>query len=148
MKNTRKNLTTLLLSLCLLPQIIFAQNNPILGLASNKDASTKPIKALLIAGGCCHDYEAQTKILSEGIQKRANIRVDVYISPSKSPNPPLPLYDDPNWAKGYDLIIHDECAAANKDNSVVDNILNVHKTIPAVHLHCAMHSFRGSKNTE
>jgi putative heme-binding domain-containing protein len=131
--------------LIILSASLFAQAS---GLASNKDASTQPIKALLIAGGCCHDYEAQTKILSEGIQKRANIRVDVYMSPSKSVNPPLPLFEDPNWADGYDLIIHDECAAANKDNSVVDNILNAHKTIPAVHLHCAMHSFRGTKNTE
>ncbi|WDE99427.1 discoidin domain-containing protein [Lentisphaera profundi] len=137
-----------LLSLSLILFSSFSLYSQSTGLAKTLDPATKPIKALLIAGGCCHDYEAQTKILSDGIQKRANIRVDVYISPSKSPNPPLPLYDDPNWAKGYDLIIHDECAAGNRDNSVVDNILNVHKTIPAVHLHCAMHSFRGSKNTE
>jgi putative heme-binding domain-containing protein len=136
----------LTLSIILLSSLsVYSQST---GLAKNLDPSIKPIKALLIAGGCCHDYEAQHKILSEGIQKRANIRVDVYVSPSKSVNPPLPLYDDPNWAAGYDLIIHDECAAANKDNSVVDNILKVHQTIPAVHLHCAMHSFRGAKNTE
>lgn len=139
---------TPLLTLSLILFSCFSVHSQSTGLAKNLDPTTKPLKALLIAGGCCHDYEAQHKILSEGIQKRANIRVDTYVSLSKSPNPPLPLYDDPNWAKGYDLIIHDECAAANKDNSVVDNILKVHQTIPAVYLHCAMHSFRGSKNTE
>lgn len=105
-------------------------------------AETKPLKALLVAGGCCHDYAKQQEILSQGIQARANVQVDVVWTDDKSVNPPLPLYDNPDWAKGYDVIIHDECAAGLKDMAVVKRILDVHKTIPAVHLHCAMHSFR------
>ena len=103
---------------------------------------TRPLKALLIAGGCCHDYVKQHEVLYKGIQERANVRVDVMWTRDRSTNPPLPLYDDPDWAKGYDIIIHDECAASNKDLKLMENILEVHKTIPAVHLHCAMHSFR------
>jgi putative heme-binding domain-containing protein len=102
----------------------------------------RPLKALLIAGGCCHDYVKQHEILFKGIQERANVRVDVVWTRDRSTNPPLPIYDDPDWAKGYDIIIHDECAANNKDLKVMENILAVHKTIPSVHLHCAMHSFR------
>ena len=102
----------------------------------------RPLKALLIAGGCCHDYVKQHEVLYKGIQERANVRVDVMWTRDRSTNPPLPLYDDPDWAKGYDIIIHDECAASNKDLKLMENILEVHKTIPAVHLHCAMHSFR------
>ena len=109
---------------------------------SQAGAETKPLKALLIAGGCCHDYKGQTKVLSEGIQARANVQVDVYWTDDGSTNPPLPLYDDPDWAKGYDIIIHDECAAENADLGTMARILAAHKTIPAVHLHCAMHSFR------
>lgn len=105
-------------------------------------AETKPLKALLIAGGCCHDYKGQHEALFEGIQSRANVQVDVYWTDDKGTNPPFPLFQDPNWAKGYDVIIHDECAASNKDIAVVQRILKVHQTIPAVHLHCAMHSFR------
>ncbi|MFT5412027.1 MAG: hypothetical protein ACI9NC_004764, partial [Verrucomicrobiales bacterium] len=105
-------------------------------------AAAKPIKALLIAGGCCHDYKGQTKALSEGIQKRANVQVDVYWTDDKGTNPPFPIFDDPDWAKGYDVIIHDECAAGNNDLGVMMRILAAHKTVPAVHLHCAMHSFR------
>jgi hypothetical protein len=30
----------------------------------------EPLRALLITGGCCHDYEAQKKILTEGISAR------------------------------------------------------------------------------
>ena len=109
---------------------------------SHAGAETKPLKALLIAGGCCHDYKGQTKVLSEGIQARAKVQVDVYWTDDGSTNPPLPLYENPDWAKGYDIIIHDECAAENADLGTMARILAAHKTIPAVHLHCAMHSFR------
>ncbi|TDU72964.1 putative membrane-bound dehydrogenase-like protein [Prosthecobacter fusiformis] len=105
-------------------------------------ATPQPLKALLIAGGCCHDYAKQHEILSQGIQSRANVQVDVVWTDDKSTNPPLPLYDNPDWAKGYDIIIHDECAAGHKDFKAIKRILDVHKTVPAVHLHCAMHSFR------
>lgn len=105
-----------------------------------------PLKALLIAGGCCHDYKTQYKLLSEGIQARANVRVDVIWTADKTTNPPLPIFDDPNWADGYDVIIHDECAASNKNLKAIENILAVHKTIPAVHLHCTMHSFRNGSD--
>jgi len=30
----------------------------------------KPLKVLLVAGGCCHDYAAQTQILKKGIEAR------------------------------------------------------------------------------
>lgn len=103
---------------------------------------SRPLKALLIAGGCCHDYKTQHQILYKGIQERANVRVDVVWTDDKSTNPPLPIFDDPNWAEGYDVIIHNECAASNKDLNKMEHILKVHQTIPAVHLHCAMHSFR------
>ncbi|HRH97918.1 MAG TPA: ThuA domain-containing protein, partial [Prosthecobacter sp.] len=103
---------------------------------------TKPLKALLITGGCCHDYAKQHAVIAKGIQSRANVQVDVFWTDDKSTNPPLPVYDNPAWAKGYDIIIHDECAASQKDKEVLTRILDAHKTIPAVHLHCAMHSFR------
>ena len=109
-----------------------------------------PLKALLIAGGCCHDYEAQHRIIFEGIQSRANVRVDVIYYPTDPTEPngvaaglSMPFYRDPDWAKGYDVVIHDECVALNDDPTTMRNILSAHQSIPAVHLHCAMHSFRG-----
>lgn len=107
-----------------------------------EEKSPRPLRALLIAGGCCHDYEGQHKVLSKGLQARANVQVDVIWTDDKGVNPPLPIYDTPNWAEGYDVIIHDECAAGNENVEVMKKILAVHKTVPAVHLHCSMHSFR------
>ena len=111
-------------------------------LTAQDKASAPPLKVLLVAGGCCHDYAAQHKLLYEGIQARANVRVDVWWTDDKTVDPPLTIYDSDDWAAGYDLVIHDECAAGNKDLAVMDRILKAHETIPAVHLHCAMHSFR------
>src|ERR1035437_2837413 len=37
----------------------------------------KPLKILLIAGGCCHDYAKQKDILKKGIEARANSVVDI-----------------------------------------------------------------------
>jgi hypothetical protein len=105
-------------------------------------APARPVRALLVAGGCCHDYLGQHKALFEGIQAKADVQVDVYWTDDRSTNPPLRLYESADWSKGYDVVIHDECAADNKDMPAFDRIMEAHKTIPAVHLHCAMHSFR------
>ena len=126
----------------LLPAVAIATVAPFFLALAQDSSKPKPLKALLVAGGCCHDYAAQHVALFKGIQARANVQVDVVWTDDKSVNPPLPIYDNPNWADGYDVIIHDECAAGNKDLRVMKYVLDAHKTIPAVHLHCAMHSFR------
>ena len=106
-------------------------------------AETKPLKALLITGGCCHDYKTQKDILKKGIEERANIEVTQIHTDSDSTEPDLPIYGMPEYAKGYDIVIHDECAAGIKDDAVVKGVLAPHAAgIPAVNLHCAMHSYR------
>ncbi|MCU0721067.1 MAG: hypothetical protein MUC83_15260, partial [Pirellula sp.] len=103
---------------------------------------SRPIRALLIAGGCCHDYAKQQEAICKGIQSRANVRVDVYWTDNSTTSPVLPLYLNLNWADEYDIIIHDECAADIKDEAIINRIVQVHQKLPAVHQHCAMHSFR------
>ncbi len=108
-------------------------------------AETKPLRVLLVAGGCCHDYAKQHGILSAGIQARANVVVDVMLSEDKGTAPRFPMYEKADWAKGYDVVIHDECAASigKADMDYVRNIINAHKNgVPAVNLHCAMHCYR------
>lgn len=110
--------------------------------ASAADAP-KPLKVLLIAGGCCHDYAKQKDILKQGIEARANAEVDIIFSGDGSTHPKLPIYGKPDYAKGYDVIIHDECAADMNDPAVVEGVLKPHRDgIPGVNLHCAMHCYR------
>ena len=104
--------------------------------------AAEPLKALLVTGGCCHDYAKQHEVIAKGIQGRANVQVDVIWTDDKGTNPPLPLYEKTDWAQGYDIIIHDECAASMNNKETLTRILDAHKTIPSIQLHCAMHSFR------
>lgn len=103
----------------------------------------KPLKVLLITGGCCHDYKAQKDILKSGIEARANIVVDQIHTDDKSTKPPLAILGNPDYAKGYDLVVHDECAADIKEPEQIAAVLKPHRDgLPAVNLHCAMHSYR------
>ncbi len=100
---------------------------------------------LLITGGCCHDYPAQKDILKKGLEARAHVVVEHMHTPDKSTRPPLDCYTNPNYAAGVDLVIHDQCAADIKDSDLGANVLKPHRDgVPAVALHCAMHSFRVS----
>ena len=103
----------------------------------------KPLRILLIAGGCCHDYANQKDILKKGLEERANVVVDIIYSASTSTRTEFAEYQNPDWAKGYDLVIHDECSADITDAKTIQNITAAHAAgLPAVFLHCAMHSFR------
>ena len=107
------------------------------------DAKAKPIKALLVIGGCCHDYKNQGRILTEGISARANVEWTIAYDPDKGTKHLNPVYENPEWAKGYDVVVHDECSADVKDLEVIERILKPHRDgLPAVMLHCAMHSYR------
>ena len=106
-------------------------------------ADPKPLQVLLVAGGCCHDYKAQTKILKEGIEARINAEVTVVLSPSTSTETRFEIYESDDWAKKYDVVLHDECSASVTDQPYVTRILKAHADgVPAVNLHCAMHSYR------
>jgi hypothetical protein len=103
----------------------------------------KPLRILLITGGCCHDYATQKNILKKGLEERANVVVDQVHCPDKTTRPPLAFLGHADYAKGYDLVIHDECAADISDPAVVEAVLQPHRDgLPGVNLHCAMHSYR------
>ena len=116
------------------------------GSAYSQDAAKakpKPLKALLITGGCCHDYGNQKDLLKKGIEARANVEVTQIHSNDTTTKARFDLYDNPDWSKGYDVVLHDECSSDIIEQKYVDNILNAHKNgLPAVNLHCAMHSYR------
>ena len=110
-------------------------------------AEVKPLRVLLITGGCCHDYARQKDILKQGLEARANIVVDQVHTDipagTAATKPPLPIYGNPDYAKGYDVVIHDECAADINDPGIIKGVLAPHRAgLPGVNLHCAMHSYR------
>ena len=111
--------------------------------SAQEPAKPKPLRALLITGGCCHDYGKQKDVLKKGIEARAMVEVTQIHTRDSSVKARFDIYDNPDWAKGYDIILHDECTADVVELPYVENILNAHKNgVPAVNLHCAMHSYR------
>src|SRR5262245_8115705 len=87
----------------------------------------KPLKVLLVTGGCCHDYAKQKDILKKGIEARANAQVDIIYVADHSTHPQLPIYGHPDYAKGYDVVIHDECASDINDAAIVEGVLKPHR---------------------
>jgi type 1 glutamine amidotransferase len=116
--------------------------------------AAEPIHALLIVGGCCHDYEAQKTILTEGISARANVTWDILFEGGSSKggvirDHRMSIYEKPDWSKGYDVIVHDECFADQTNVAFVEHIAQAHfEGVPAVVVHCAIHSYRGSTTDE
>lgn len=110
-----------------------------------QDVATKstPLKVLLVAGGCCHDYATQSKLLKEGIESRINADVTVVFNPDNTTKATFEIYQSDDWAEAYDVVVHDECSADVTDKAYVERILAAHRDgTPAVNLHCAMHSYR------
>lgn len=107
------------------------------------EEKVKPIRALLVIGGCCHDYEKQKDILTKGISARAHVELTVAYDTDKGTKHLNPVYEKPDWAKDFDVVIHDECCSDVKDLDVINRILEPHRQgLPAVMLHCGMHCYR------
>ena len=106
-------------------------------------AGAKPLRALLIAGGCCHDYTKQKDILKKGLEELVNVQIEILYSPDNTTRARFAIYEKPDWAKGFDVIIHDECSSDVTSLPYVQNILRAHREgVAAVNLHCAMHCYR------
>jgi type 1 glutamine amidotransferase len=103
----------------------------------------KPVRALLVIGGCCHDYKKQQDILTKGVSARANVQWAIAYDPDTTTKHLNPAYEKEEWSKGFDVVVHDECSSDVKDQKLVERILKPHKAgLPAVVLHCGMHSYR------
>jgi type 1 glutamine amidotransferase len=111
--------------------------------AARAEERDKPIRALLVIGGCCHDYAKQKDIVTHGVSERASVAWTIAYDPDTTTSHLNPVYQDADWAKDFDVIVHDECSSDVKDLAVIDRILKPHRAgLPAVVLHCGMHSYR------
>ena len=105
----------------------------------------KPLRALLITGGCCHDYQTQATLLTAATKSLANVEWTIVQEGGSTTKAMIPLYDKPDWAKGYDVVVHNECFADTNDADYIRKITAAHKGgTPAVVIHCAMHTYRAA----
>jgi type 1 glutamine amidotransferase len=111
--------------------------------SSRAEEPPRPIRALLVLGGCCHDYAHQKDVLTRGISRRALVEWTIAYDPSTAIARKNPVYNNPDWAKGFDVVVHDECTSQVVARDSIETILKPHKDgLPAVVLHCGMHSYR------
>src|SRR5262249_34465109 len=112
--------------------------------------AAEPLRALMITGGCCHDYEAQKKILSEGISARANVTwTIIHEGSGDSKETKFSIYNKADWTKGFDVIVHNECSGMVTNVDWVEHIAKGHfDGVPAVVIHCSIHSYRNSSTDE
>ncbi|MDP6253029.1 MAG: ThuA domain-containing protein, partial [Verrucomicrobiota bacterium] len=68
--------------------------------------AAEPLKALLITGGCCHDYANQKLIISQGISKRANVDWDIVHEGGTGRTHKISVYLKKDWIKKYDVVVH------------------------------------------
>lgn len=106
----------------------------------------KALKALIITGGCCHNYTFQTGALTNGIGQVADVEWTVINEGGTGTRAEVELYKNPDWAKPYDVIIHNECFADTTNEDYIRSITSAHKKgKPAMVIHCAMHTYRSAK---
>ena len=117
----------------------------------------KPLRGLMVTGGCCHDYTNQKRILAEGLSARLPVQWtvvhDVVLVDGKDTAATrehvTSAYAKENWAEGYDVVLHNECFGAIKDEAFIERMTKPHKAgLPAVFLHCSMHSYRAAGNAD
>ena len=95
--------------------------------ADDAGKEARPLRALYITGGCCHDYDKQKKIIPEGVSSRAKVEWTVVQEGGSSTDHRISLYEKPGWAEGYDVIVHNECFSKVTDRDFIENVLAPHR---------------------
>jgi type 1 glutamine amidotransferase len=114
--------------------------------AAEKLYTGKPLKGLIITGGCCHNYKFQSEAITTGISKVADVEFTVVNEGGTGTRAEIDLYKNADWAKPYDVIIHNECFADTTNEDYIRSITGAHKAgKPAMVIHCAMHTYRSAK---
>lgn len=115
------------------------------GPAVNPFAGQTPINAMIVTGGCCHDYTGQSKVLMDTLNAVMPINWTVVQGMTNVPDGKLPLYNNPDWARGFDIVVHNECwANGDLPAAFVENITR--PAVPRMFIHCSLHSYRVMAN--
>jgi uncharacterized protein len=103
------------------------------------------INALIVSGGCCHDYALQGRLLIDAVSRALPVDWTLVVQGGRGTTGSMPVYARSDWSKGFDIVIHNECLANVDDPQYIRNITTAHRGgPPAVVIHCAMHSYRSA----
>jgi type 1 glutamine amidotransferase len=104
------------------------------------------INALVVSGGGYHDYSLQARILVDSVSKALPVDWTVAIQGGRGTTGRQPLLDSSTWAKGFDIVVHNQCFADTTDEALLRRITGAHRGgPPAIVIHCAMHTYRAAQ---
>ena len=110
---------------------------------SDPFAGMPRINALVISGGCCHDYGLQGRLLMDTINRVLPVDWTIAYQGGRGTRGVFTTYRTPRWADGFDIVVHNECTADVTDEKYIKTITSGHRPgPPALVIHCAMHTFR------
>ena len=61
--------------------------------------SGQPIRALIVTGGCCHNYKLQSAAMTNGLGQQADFEWTVVNEGGNGTKAEIDLYSNPDWAK-------------------------------------------------
>lgn len=103
------------------------------------------INALIVSGGCCHDYPGEAKVLMDAVGRALPVDWTAVVQGGRGTRGSMPVYASPDWAKRFDIVVHNECLADVDDPAYIRQITKAHRNgPPAIVIHCAMHSYRAA----
>ncbi|MDE0863061.1 MAG: ThuA domain-containing protein [Rubripirellula sp.] len=118
--------------------------------ADEKSPPDKGVRALMVTGGCCHDYQNQKRIISEGLSQRVGPVAWTIVEYGTKRDIKAEIYRKGDWIKGFDIVVHNECFGGVEDGSFVKGIVDAHiaSQVPAIVIHCSMHSYRNAPTAD
>ncbi len=88
------------------------------------------INALIISGGCCHDYAYQSKIFVDTINKALPVDWTIAIQGGRGTTGKQQIVENPDWAKGFDIVVHNQCFADTTDEALIKRITSAQRGGP------------------
>ncbi len=124
-------------------KVMLISSLAIVGFLSSAIATdTKPLRALYVTGGGWHDYAGQEIVIRETLQERIP-GIELTVSAVDGVQDRHPLFENEDWAEGYDLVIYNKCNAPRYSNpDWIERIVKPHREgLPAVVIHGTLHNY-------
>ncbi|MEX2601013.1 MAG: family 16 glycoside hydrolase [Balneolaceae bacterium] len=104
-----------------------------------------PLQVLMITGGGWHDYDVQHVLLEEELSKRVNLDFTIDYTTGTDADAIPEIHQNDDWASEYDLVLYNSCHSGVEDVEYIEGVVDAHveNQLPAVVLHCSMHTYRG-----
>ena len=84
-------------------------------------------------------------MLVDSVSKVLPVDWTVAIQGGRGTTGKQPLLENPDWAKGFDIVVHNQCFADTTDEALIQRITSAQRGgPPAIVIHCAMHTYRAS----